>query len=96
MDVWTGYVANLIMVSLYEFNKKWRSYLVEGFQGLDINNDDVVCFLEQEFEKEIKTNPNFQYKQIKLKCGACRIYASSSKVKEWEAKIDEIINSMTI
>ncbi len=52
-----------------------------------------MCHMTQ---NEIKFNPNFQYKQIKIKCGSCRIYASSSNVEKWKTKIDEIIIPMAI
>ena len=78
------------------FNKKWEPYLIEGFQGLDIDNKLVIKYLDCQFENEIKFNPNFQYKQIKIKCGSCRIYASSSNVEKWKTKIDEIIIPMSI
>ncbi len=83
------------MILQIMFNEKWKFYLCEGFYGLDIDNKYVIDFLDAEFEKEIKINPNFQYKQIKMKIGACRIYATSAKVKEWELKVDEIIHSLT-
>lgn len=76
-----------------DFNNKWKSYLCEGFYGLDIDNKDVISYLDTEFEKEIKINPDFPYKQIKMKAGTCRIYATSSRVGVWEVKVDEIIDS---
>lgn len=76
-----------------DFNEKWKSYLLNGAYGLNIEDERVVRYLDDEFEKEVKINPKFQYRQIKVKCGTCRVYANSLKDKEWEAKVDEIINS---
>lgn len=85
------------MLTLFEFNKKWKSYLVDGSYGLDFNDQCIISYLDCEFEYEyeIKINPNFKYKQIKIKFWSCKIYATSSKVKQWKLKIDEIINSKT-
>lgn len=64
-----------------KFNSKWENYLIEGFYGLDIDNKEVIAYLDQEFQNEIKENPNFTFKQIKIKIGFCRIYATTSKKK---------------
>lgn len=71
-----------------EFNNKWRSYISEGFEGSETDNEDVNVYLDSEFTKEIKVNPDFKFAQIKWKFGSIRIYAESSKTHEWEAHID--------
>lgn len=76
-----------------DFNKKWSKYLENGHYGLVINNQEVIDYLDKEFEKEVKQNPNFTYSQIKLKFGYSRVYASTDKIFEWEDEIDNILNS---
>jgi len=74
-----------------EFNNKWREYLKEGHYGLAIDHPEVTKYLDKEFEKEIQTNPDFTYTQIKLKFGMSRVYAESSKAPEWETEIENIV-----
>ena len=75
------------------FNQKYKDYLEPRFYGLEIGDPDVIYYLDQEFEKEIKQNPTFQYSQIKLKFGRTVIYCNKGldAVGEWEEKIDEIL-----
>lgn len=80
-------------MTLNDFNTKWKSHLMDGFYGLDINDKKVIAYLDEEFEIEIKFNPHFTYKQIKIKMGFCRIYATTSKVKEWETKVNLLIKN---
>lgn len=75
-----------------EFNKKWEKYLEPRFYGLDIYNEKVIEYLDSEFEKEIKVNPDFQYSQIKLKFDNAIVYANTTKNFEWERMIDKILN----
>lgn len=74
-----------------EFNKKWSLYLKERYYGLDINNEEVALYLDKEFEKEIISNPDFRYYQIKTKFNSVRVYADSSKCSEWEDEISKIL-----
>lgn len=80
-----------------EFNKKYENHLEEGFYGLAIGNESVIKYLDQEFEKYIKQNPEFQYSQIKMKFQYVRIYtnASCEQNKIWEKEIDKIILNTT-
>lgn len=78
----------------YEFNQKWKIYLKAGFYGMDISNEKVIKYLDEEFLKEIKLNSFFKYSQIKMKCGNIRINADSIKTKEWENVIDSIDNTI--
>lgn len=71
-----------------EFNNKWKDYIEEVFGGSETDNEDVNSYLDSEFSKEIKVNPNFKFAQIKWKFGSIRIYAKSSKTSEWERHID--------
>lgn len=73
-----------------EFNQKWSKYLEEGFYGLTIEHPKVIEYLDEEFAKEIKTNPSFTYAQIKMKFGTSRVYANSDKTSIWEEKIDKL------
>jgi hypothetical protein len=79
-----------------EFNEKYKKYLEERHYGLDIHIQEIIDYLDTEFESEIKTNPNFQYSQIKLKFGMARVYAESKKCEEWEKSINSIIQKFHI
>lgn len=76
-----------------EFNEKWNEYLEERFYGLEIDNENVINYLDKEFEKEVTINPSFTYSQIKLKFDTSRVYANSDKTFEWERNINKIINN---
>lgn len=75
-----------------EFNRKWNKYLVASY-GMDIEHSLVIAYLDAEFTKEVKINPSFNYRQIKLKFGTCRIYANSSKTSIWEKEVDRIVEA---
>ena len=74
------------------FNEKYKDYLEKAHYGLDINNPEVIKYLDKEFQELIKI-PNFKYSQIKLKFGMGRFYCdnvSVEKVREIENKITEL------
>ena len=77
-----------------EFNTKWNAYLVDGYYGVAIENKKVLAFLDAEFQKEIESNSGFNYKQVKVKFDACRVYANSKKVGSWEEEIDALLGSL--
>ena len=75
-----------------EFNKKYSNYLEEGHYGLALSNEEVIEYLDKQFEELIKL-PNFKYSQIKDKFNWFCFYCegvSSEKRAEIESKIKEI------
>ena len=76
-----------------EFNEKWNKYLEDGFYGMAIENPQVIEYLDKEFEEEIKTNPSFNYAQIKMKFGSSRVYANSDKTSLWEDEVNRLVNA---
>ncbi len=74
-----------------EFNEKWFKYLEPRFYGMAIEHEQVIEYMDTEFEKEIKINPVFDYAQIKVKFGTSRVYATSSNTSKWENEIDKIL-----
>jgi hypothetical protein len=76
-----------------EFNKKWNNYLEYGFYGMAIEHPQVIEYLDKEFEEEIKTNPSFNYSQIKMKFGSSRVYANSDKTSVWENEVNTLVNA---
>lgn len=78
-----------------DFNTKYSEYLEEGFYGLQLDNPEVIKYLDKEFEELIKL-PNFKYSQIKGKFNWFCFYcegASSEKRAEIENKIKEIYDA---
>lgn len=73
------------------FNKKWKDYLEPRFYGLAIDDEDVIKYLDDEFTKEVQSNPNFNYSQIKTKFKFACVYAESDKTSEWELTIVDIL-----
>lgn len=75
-----------------EFNEKYKDYLEDRFTGLELSNEEVIEYLDKEFEELIKL-PNFKYSQIKGKFNWFCFYCegvSSEKRAEIENKIKEI------
>jgi len=75
------------MTTCDEFNKKWNKYLKDGCYGIEIENIQVISYLDNEFKIETAINPSFNFSQIKIKVGTTRIYAYSSKTETWEKVI---------
>ncbi len=76
-----------------EFNNKYMDYLEKGHYGIAINNEEVIDYLDKEFQELIKI-PDFQYTQIKLKFGYCRIYCDKvpvDKIYEMEEYINKLL-----
>lgn len=57
------------------FNKKYQRYLQEGYYGLDINNQEVIEYLDNVF-KDLTKIPGFKYSQIKTKFNSVRFYSN--------------------
>ena len=76
-----------------QFNEKWYKHLERGFYGMAIGDEDVIEYLDKEFEKEVAENPDFEYSQIKTKFGFARVYSTSNKNDEWEERINEILKA---
>lgn len=74
-----------------EFNEKWKIYLKEDACGLQINDERVIKYLDEEFSKEVILNHLFIFSQIKIKFGTARVYANSSRKTLWEQAIDRIL-----
>lgn len=69
-----------------EFNEKYKDYLVGNHYGLDLENPDVIEYLDKEFQELIKI-PGFKYYQIKSKFNWFSFYCDNvprSKVEEIE------------
>lgn len=78
-------------MTVTQFNEKWFKYIETGHYGLDIPEQNVIDYLDKEFEKEILVNPSFNFAQIKLKFMMARVYAESPNCDKWEKEIDRIL-----
>lgn len=61
-------------MTVNEFNNKYKDYLEEGHYGLDIDDQEVISFLDKVFTGWIEDSKDFKYTQIKLKFGIARVY----------------------
>ncbi len=68
-------------MTIEEFNLKYEKYLENGFNGLEINNQDVINYLDDKFKVFIKS-PEFKYSQIKVKFGKVRFYCKGISPEE--------------
>ena len=79
-------------MTVKEFNIKWDDCIEPGFDGLEINDEKVINFLDEVFS-------NFKYdftiSQIKLKFGKCRFYSTldSNICSIIEIAIDNILKT---
>ncbi|TMM58430.1 hypothetical protein FEE95_03085 [Maribacter algarum] len=80
-------------MTIDDFNHKWKRYLGDGHYGMDINIPEVILYLDSEFDKEVKINPDFQYFQIKLKYEMCVIYAESDKTTFWQNETNTMLGN---
>lgn len=52
-----------------EFNNKYAAYLPKGWYGLDIDDAEVIAWLDNMFEHYLTKIEGFEYHQIKTKFG---------------------------
>ena len=74
-----------------EFNIKWNHLLVVGCYGADIDDPNILNYFDKVFENEINCNPNFRWRQIKIKFGLCRVYCNSSNRIDWQDHVNEFL-----
>jgi len=89
-------MAKLKPTTVEGFNDKWSDYLEDRHYGLAFDDEEVIKYLDSEFEKEILVNPDFSYSQIKLKFGMSRVYAYSDKTNVWEEEIDKMLKGNNV
>jgi hypothetical protein len=63
-------------MTLVEFNDKYAAYLPKGWYGLDIDDEDVIAWLDNLFEHYLTKIEGFEYHQIKTKFGDVRFYSN--------------------
>ena len=76
-------------MTLEEFNQKHKNKIETGFEGLMINNKDVINYLDKEFE----SLPDLVFSQIKIKFNWVCFYSNLDidKRTEIETKIKSIL-----
>jgi len=77
------------ILKLETFNSEWSNNC--GGEGMQINNEGVLNYLDTEFRKERETNKDFMYSEVKMKFGRALIVTNSSKSDEWENVINSIM-----
>ena len=79
-----------------QFNEKYKEFLTEGFYGLDIQDQEVIDYLDDIFGNVLVYLPNFKYQQIKEKWGYVRFYAdvdSTNLLQTIEQKLTSILKA---
>lgn len=64
-----------------EFNNKYKDFLEEGYYGLSFDEPELTIKLDKKFQEFIQ-RPGFKYKQIKVKFGMGRFYATQVSKEE--------------
>ena len=77
------------ILKLENFNSEWSNYC-DG-DGMQINNEGVLNYLDTEFRKEVENNKKFKFSEIKMKSGRALITSNSAKSNEWENVINSIM-----
>ena len=75
-----------------EFNLKYKDYIEDRFEGLEIDIPELTDWLDDKFQEFIKI-PGFRFAQIKAKFGYGRFYAdnlSIEQLNEVESKITSL------
>jgi hypothetical protein len=75
--------------NMMAFNHKYRKF-IHG-QGLSLNNQSVIDYLDNEFTNELKSNPEFYIGEIKIKLGTVRVLTNSSKHEGWEKEVTKLL-----
>lgn len=74
-----------------EFNNKYIDYLEEGYNGLSLEDNNMIEYLDKEFQEFIKI-PGFRYSQIKQKFEWFRFYSKEVPLD----KVDEIEHNLRL
>ena len=77
-------------MTIYEFDKKYENYLEAGFDGLSIEDEEIVNLVDKYFTEYVKV-PGFTFAQIKNKYGNACVYCENVDTNELRIKIDKIL-----
>jgi uncharacterized protein with ACT and thioredoxin-like domain len=80
-----------------EFNEKWKDHLEDGHDGLGLDAEEIVDYLDKNFTIINQENPNFTYSQIKMKFGSSRCYINGIEAEEilvLEHQINKLYNEI--
>jgi hypothetical protein len=80
-------------MSITGFNEKYREFLEEGHYGLDIDDKNVIQYLDEQFQEFIKI-PGFTYSQVKTKFGMARFYCEPHSIDS--TKVEKEINQILL
>jgi hypothetical protein len=84
--------SNIMEMTSFEFNEKYKDFLEEGHYGLAINIPEIVDYLDNKFQELIQV-PGFKYSQIKLKFNMSRFYCQPREIDSYEVEkeIDRLV-----
>ena len=80
--------------TIQKFDKKWGKHLEKGFYGMEINDPDVILYVDSMFELLNIIDNEFKYSQIKLKFGYSRVYLEKIEHNEISKIIENGINNI--
>jgi hypothetical protein len=75
-----------------EFNEKYEDFLEEGHYGLALDGNEVVAYLDSEFQELIKI-PGFSYSQIKSKFSWFCFYCTNVPIEK-KMEIEQALAKM--
>lgn len=74
-----------------EFNLKYKQYLKERYNGLSIDDERFIKYLDEIFQSIILHHPKFNYLQVKNKWGHIRFYSNLDF--DTQMKIEKILDN---
>ncbi len=74
------------MRTAQEFNEKYKKYLEEGFDGMQIIMPSIIHYVDQIFQDLIKIE-GFKFSQIKTKFGMARVYTNLDELMPFAGRI---------
>lgn len=81
--------------TMLEFNKKYDKYIIDGFTGLEFDDEEVVRYLDKIFERNFTRRKDFELIQVKSKFNWFCFYAEGITDEEQtivEKEIKRIID----
>jgi hypothetical protein len=69
-----------------EFNEKYKNYIDESHNGMDINEPSVIAYVDHIFGDLTKI-PGFKYQQVKTKFGLARVYTNLDELMPFVGRI---------
>jgi hypothetical protein len=69
-----------------EFNNKYKDYIEEGHNGIDIDEPSVLAYVDEIFN-DLTWIPGFKFQEIKTKFGLARVHTNLDELMPFVGRI---------